>query len=235
VIRALAHSGNCALGAFEHDRIVGFAVAFLGRSGEELYLHSHIVGVERSHRHRSVGYALKLEQRAWARRRGIQMLRWTTDPLVRRNAYFNLMKLGARVESYQRNFYGALSDAMNNGDESDRLLLAWHVNDGVPGPEMRVGAAELRGCGATVALDEDETGEPRIDEGVTGDRVLALVPDDAVAMRRTDPGRAGRWRHALRLVLTRQLAAGSTIAGITTDGYYVLEAERSDQVTRRAG
>ena len=54
---------------------------------------------------------------------------WTFDPLVRRNAHFNLAVLGATVDEYLVDFYGPLPDAVNAGDESDRLLVVWPVGD----------------------------------------------------------------------------------------------------------
>ncbi|WP_406315518.1 hypothetical protein [Streptomyces sp. NBC_00118] len=37
------------------------------------------------------------------------------------------MKLGARPEEYLQSFYGAMDDAINGGDESDRVLTAWDL------------------------------------------------------------------------------------------------------------
>ena len=76
---------------------------------------------------RNVGYALKLHQRAWALQRGIATITWTFDPLVRRNAYFNLAKLGVRATRYLPNFYGAMQDPINAGDDTDRLLVDWDL------------------------------------------------------------------------------------------------------------
>lgn len=227
MIRALIQSGNCTLGAFDGDELVGSAVGFLGRH-DGVDLHSHVLGVDLTQRHRSIGYALKLAQRAWALQRGIDMIRWTTDPLVRRNAYFNLMKLAARITSYDVNFYGAQVDAINYGDESDRILLAWDLcapatqRACTQAPE-RLDAAELRGAGAATVLDADDLGEPRIgDPAEDGQPVLVFVPEDVVAMRQSDPERARRWRRALRTALVRELGAGRNVAGITHDGYYLM-------------
>ncbi len=57
---------------------------------------------------------------------------WTFDPLVRRNAWFNIAVLGAEVAEYLPSFYGSMTDAINAGDESDRLLVAWDVGRPVP-------------------------------------------------------------------------------------------------------
>ena len=76
---------------------------------------------------RHVGFALKLHQRAWALLRGVSEIAWTFDPLVSRNAYFNLVKLGAQPAEYLPNFYGTMLDTINGDDDSDRLLVRWRL------------------------------------------------------------------------------------------------------------
>ena len=49
-------------------------------------------------------------------------MRWTYDPLVSRNARFNLVKLGAVGTEYAVDFYGPMRDGVNDG-ESDRLTV----------------------------------------------------------------------------------------------------------------
>jgi predicted GNAT superfamily acetyltransferase len=71
---------------------------------------------------------------------------WTFDPLVRRNAWFNLSVLGARVDGYLVDFYGPIDDAVNAGDETDRLLVTWPVGD----------APEAEPAGATTAVPTPE-------------------------------------------------------------------------------
>src|SRR6185312_17408828 len=85
----------------------------------------HIAGVTRAGAGRHIGYALKLHQRAWALDRGLDTVTWTFDPLVRRNAYFNTVKLAARPVEYLVNFYGEMTDEINVGQGSDRLLVEW--------------------------------------------------------------------------------------------------------------
>ena len=68
-----------------------------------------------------VGFALKVHQRAWALARGVPAIVWTFDPLVARNAWFNLAKLAALPAAYLEDFYGPMTDAINAGMASDRL------------------------------------------------------------------------------------------------------------------
>ena len=69
-------------------------------------MHSHMVAAVPDRRHAGVGYALKLAQRASTLEQGIEMMRWTFDPMVARNAWFNLGKLGALADRFDPDFYG---------------------------------------------------------------------------------------------------------------------------------
>ncbi|MBA2607780.1 MAG: GNAT family N-acetyltransferase, partial [Actinobacteria bacterium] len=120
MLRAFAHSGNYVAGARAGSALVGASVAFLANAGSGYKLHSHITGVTAAGLSKGVGFALKIHQRAWAIDRGLPVVSWTFDPLVRRNAYFNLTKLGATANRFLVNFYGEMADSLNAGDESDR-------------------------------------------------------------------------------------------------------------------
>jgi predicted GNAT superfamily acetyltransferase len=135
LVRAVDHAGGYAYGAYDGDAMVGASVAFLGGTPGDVHLYSHITGV--LVRRGGVGRALKEHQREWALRRGIQRVLWTYDPLVRRNAAFNIAALGARPTAYLADFYGPMDDGVNRGDETDRLLVEWHLT----GPAS-AGAAE---------------------------------------------------------------------------------------------
>src|SRR5262249_1536883 len=149
----------------------------------------------------SIGFALKQHQRAWSLQVGITKVTWTFDPLVRRNAFFNLQKLGADAAHYYENFYGAMTDEINPGDESDRVLIVWDLADdraqraGVDGA-----LPEPSGATSNVALAEDANGDPEV-RSAKGSTVLCQTPNDIVALRRADADKALRWRRALRATL----------------------------------
>jgi len=219
LMRAMTHAGNYAAGAFADGEMVGTIVGFLGRDDDGIYLHSHILGVSKRHRGANVGFALKEHQRAWCLARNIQKVTWTFDPLVRRNAHFNLQKLGASATEYHERFYGAMMDGINAGDETDRLLIVWQLDD-----PRAVEAASARlpepSDGGNVVLSADGD-EPRRGE-LTGDVVLCQTPEDIVSLRNADPKRAFRWRVALRETLGAALNDGYGVAGFTRSGWYVL-------------
>ncbi|HEX8869564.1 MAG TPA: GNAT family N-acetyltransferase, partial [Lentzea sp.] len=119
LMRALIKSGNYVSGAFDGEDLIGACAAFCSPPSDST-LHSHIAGVASGMRGRNVGQALKLDQREWALARGIKTITWTFDPLIRRNAHFNLAKLGATATEYLADFYGHMHDDINGGGESDR-------------------------------------------------------------------------------------------------------------------
>ncbi|MFH8591796.1 GNAT family N-acetyltransferase [Streptomyces rimosus] len=213
IMRALSHAGNYVAGAYEGGRLVGASVAFLGEPiGTSL--HSHITGAVMG---RGVGLALKMHQRQWALARRLTRITWTYDPLIRRNAYFNLVKLGARPEEYLTSFYGAMDDAINGGDESDRVLAAWYLTEPTPSPlevtELPTGAAHR-------VLNRE--GHPEIAK-TDAETVLIDLPDDIEALRRTDPGAARAWRLAVRETLGDLLTEGARVVGLHERRRYVIQ------------
>ena len=226
-LKALVHAGNYISAAFRDDDIVGALIGFLGMHDGGLTLHSHILGVSPAAQGRNIGYALKLHQRAWSLAHDIRTVTWTFDPLVRRNAYFNLTKLGARITAYYQNFYGDMPDGINAGDESDRVLVEWPLaassvvevseSHGLE-PDVEV----LRKQGATVVLSAGDDSEPVSGAAMEGATVLVQVPTDIVALREKHLTLALAWRQAARAALGGALGAGYVAEGMTRSGWYVL-------------
>jgi predicted GNAT superfamily acetyltransferase len=216
LLRAFTKAGNYVVAAYRDSRMVGACVAFFGPPGEAA-MHSHIAGVVADQAGRSVGYALKLHQRAWALDRGVHTISWTFDPLVSRNAYFNLVKLGATAGEYLPNFYGGMHDGINGGDETDRLLVRWELH----APRA---AAVPFADNAVIALGRTADGGPAIGS-LDGETLLVAVPSNVEALRASDSALARRWRGALRDVLAPLMADGARVAGFDKTGSYVLRRE----------
>ena len=164
LVRAMSKAGNYIAGAFDGDELVGACVGFFAPPAHRS-LHSHIAGVSPQARGRSIGFALKVHQRAWALRQGITEIAWTYDPLVGRNAYFNIGKLGARPVEYLANFYGPMHDGLNGADETDRLLIEWRLADprvvaACGGSPAGYDAAGEEAAGARYALRSSPAGDP---------------------------------------------------------------------------
>ncbi|PRB16555.1 GNAT family N-acetyltransferase [Microbacterium sp. MYb62] len=222
-LRALSKAGSYVGGAFEHDELVGACFGFFA-APEQRALHSHIAGVSARMRGRSVGFALKVHQRAWALQEGLDEISWTFDPLISRNAHFNLVKLAAAPTSYHRNFYGHMADALNGADDTDRMLVTWYVRD------PRVVAA-CHGEPAVVADDHAAT-EPLLSVGEdlgplrhrTDARLVRVaLPRDIESLRVTEPALATAWRLALRETLGSSLEAGGRVLSFDRSGAYTID------------
>jgi predicted GNAT superfamily acetyltransferase len=233
VLMALSHSGNYVSGARLRGALVGGLVGWFGGvPPHDLHLHSHILGVVPGSEARGVGFELKQHQRHWCLEREVKTIEWTTDPLIRRNAHFNLTKLGARVSRYLVNVYGEMTDGLNAGEESDRLVISWPLESdsaraASAGRLSEPSLDERRRAGAQVALSVGPQGEPVEAESVGRDRfprvLLCQVPEDIVAVRRRAPSLARAWRLAVRRSFTASMARGFEVTGATRSGWYVLE------------
>ena len=137
LFHALQHNGAALFGAFDDDKMVGFALAVLATveglteridqvAAARLKMYSVIAGVLPGYRDINVGYRLKLAQREFALRIGVRLITWTFDPLESRNARFNIGKLGAICHRYLRNFHGEMT-GINAGLASDRFEVEWWV------------------------------------------------------------------------------------------------------------
>lgn len=190
LLRALAHSGNYAVGLYDGERMIGASVAWFAAPAERS-LHSHITGILPAYRGRGLGRLLKQHQRAWAFARDVGRITWTFDPLVARNAHFNIRVLGARITEYLADHYGPMDDGVNRGDESDRLMASWAL------------AAPASA--------------PREADVVTS----VLVPADIETLRRTDPAEALEWRYRVRDAFGGLLQDGFVVTGFDDERGYL--------------
>lgn len=215
MITALAHAGEYTMVFELHGQAVGAGVGFFG-SPRTPALHSHILGVVPSVAGQGVGLAIKQHQRAWCLERGVHEITWTFDPLIGRNAAFNLRKLGARADQYLENFYGAMTDGINSGQATDRLLVRWSLDAPL---------APISEYGTVAAwLIEDASGEPvMLSPDPEASRRSIRVPHDVDRLRHEDAELARRWRRAVREALGSAMAEGWSIIGFRSEGDYVVE------------
>jgi predicted GNAT superfamily acetyltransferase len=122
------HTGGQVIGAFDGTDMVGFTMALAGVRNREPFLHSHMTAVLAEYRDRGVGRRLKLFQRQDALKRGIRLVEWTFDPLELKNAYFNLVRLGAVARRFIPNCYGITESPLHAGLPTDRLVAEWWLD-----------------------------------------------------------------------------------------------------------
>ncbi|MGI8547904.1 MAG: hypothetical protein ACR2M1_11310 [Gemmatimonadaceae bacterium] len=92
ILRVSQYVGGITAGAFDaEDRLVGFVFGITGVRDGRLVHWSDLLAVRPEVRDCGVGYRLKLFQREALLAGGISTMFWTYDPLVAKNAYFNLV------------------------------------------------------------------------------------------------------------------------------------------------
>ncbi|WP_026360999.1 hypothetical protein [Amycolatopsis nigrescens] len=211
-LRAFAHAGGAVHYADDRDGVAAASVLlFCSPAANAVY--SVIAAARTSDR--GVGFALKQAQRAWALERGMTSMIWTFDPLVSRNAHFNLAKLGATATEYTVDLFGRIDDGVNGHDETDRLTAVWPLSEPhsahCAGPDPD--SAELNPRPAPDGAPfraRDENG------------LWCRVPPDIVTTRRRDQRLAVEWRAAVRDALRPVFDAGFVATGFSKSGWYHL-------------
>lgn len=197
LLQAMVHAGAYLHGAFLGDEIVGAAFGFPAANGG-LHLHSHMVAVLPKHRDLGIGASLKSHQYQWALQHNYPFISWTFDPLVKRNAKLNLLKLGVAISEYHPNFYGPMQDPVNSGDDSDRLMAIWKVNQDGPQPREAIARPSTNA-------------------------ILIPIPENIVGMRRKNLDDARRTRIEFRNHFLSAISKGAKVIGFSSNGEYVLE------------
>ncbi len=233
ILKVAQRVGGVVLGAFGADRkLVGFVFGLTGVERGRVVHWSDMLAVRPEARNIGVGRRLKEEQRKVVRELGGDVIYWTFDPLVGRNAHLNLNKLGVRASEYVVDMYGITDSTLHGGVPTDRLIVAWPTRDDEIAErlgESERALASLDCCQSPVVTSE------WIAE-VTGATILphcvrVEVPADGETLLLTNPGEAGRWRLSVREGMRWGLASGYSVsaflwadgeAGREGGGFYVL-------------
>ncbi|HRA74935.1 MAG TPA: GNAT family N-acetyltransferase [Propionicimonas sp.] len=222
---ALVHTGNHVNAARVDGRLVGAAAGFFHEPAHPA-LHSHIAGVLPEFGGRGIGRALKYHQAAWCLERGIPEITWTFDPLVARNAHFNLTGLRTGVVEYLQDLYGTMNDGLNAGHPTDRLMVSWDLTS-IGSPDAPAVWPPPEPGGVLLGADGPDGG-PRFHRDATPGHRQGLgwcsvaVPSDIEALRIARPRLALEWRFAVRAALEPLLASDWVVTGFDpTTGYHL--------------
>lgn len=246
------HNGGVLAGAFVEDQLVGFVFGFPGieftPDGPRPKHCSHMMGIRSDQRDSGIGFALKRAQWQMVRHQGLDHVTWTYDPLLSRNAYLNIAKLGAVCNTYRRSEYGDMRDGLNAGLPSDRFLVDWWIN--TRRVERRLG----KGARRTLKLDDFSKAELQplysLDASRQGDRwlhppehvsplegnlTLAEIPSDFSVLKDADFSLARDWRFFSRELFETAFAAGYIVTDFIYDhsrSFYVLAHGESTFITK---
>jgi predicted GNAT superfamily acetyltransferase len=240
----VVHNGGVVLGAFAEEKLVGFVFGFPGLEttpdGPRPKHCSHMAGVHPDHRDRGVAFALKRAQWQMVRHQGLDHITWTYDPLLSRNAYLNIARLGAVCSRYLRSEYGDMRDGLNAGLPSDRFQVDWWIN--TKRVERRLGKRArptlklnhltrvgvrplytLRTGPANLTLPPEHI--PPIDSQL----VAAEIPADFMAVKAADFALARDWRFFSRELFETAFAQGYIVtdfvfdrSGTASRSFYIL-------------
>lgn len=233
------HNGGLVAGAYtgdQGDQLIGFVFGFPGLEftpdGPRPKHCSHMMGIHPDHRDSGVGFALKRAQWQMVRHQGLDHVTWTYDPLLSRNAYLNITKLGAVCNTYHRSEYGDMRDGLNAGLPSDRFQLDWWINtrrverrlSKRPRRPLRLdhfSKADLEPLYTAHAPAGSWSRPPEHFSPLTGKLALAEIPSDFGALKDADFALARDWRFFSREVFETAFADGY----IVTD--FIFENQRS--------
>ncbi|EFO79581.1 hypothetical protein OSCT_2707 [Oscillochloris trichoides DG-6] len=226
------NNGGVVLGAFDEATpgtpLVGFVFGFMGRDGNNPIKHcSHMAAVLPNYRDTRIGERLKLAQRDAVVAQGIEVMTWTFDPLLSRNARLNIRKLGGITRTYKDNVYGP-DPVPDDQLPSDRFVVEWWLNaprvlTRLSHPEQAPSVAEL--LEDSILLNPD----PMLPSlPIQGKRLVLRIPSQIDALRESDFARAKAWRGQLRMAAKDAFDLGYHIADFASDegyGYYLLVHE----------
>jgi chorismate synthase len=212
ILRVAQKLGGVAAGAFDDSgQLMGFVFGITGVRDGALVHWSDMLAVRPQARGTRLGEALKHFQRDSVRPLGVSVMLWTADPLVARNAHFNINHLGAFPSEYVENMYGANTGSVLHGAmPTDRCVYRWDLSGAATAPS-RDGRPlesdnELPSC---IAVQAD--GTPVAVDTVGARQVRISVPHDLSDIQETSPARALEWRLAVRAAFADRLARGERV------------------------
>lgn len=231
MLKVVQRIGGIAAGAFEEDgRLVGFVFGLTGVEGGRLVHWSDMLAVREHLRDHGIGRRLKEFQRDTVRKLGVSRIYWTFDPLVSRNAHFNLTRLRAQVVEYVPDMYGGeTNSALHRGVGTDRFIVAWDIDGaahGVVGDDAANGASP--GTDAPVLNPIGDDGLPALPnvDGHVPATVRVAVPEAIEQVQSQSVESAARWRATTRRAFTWALGQGYHVSAFVRDdgahyGFYI--------------
>lgn len=122
-------TGGVVGGAFDPDgRLLGFVFGMVGVRNGALFHWSDMLALVPEARGSGLAERLKHWQADQCRALGIREMVWTFDPLVARNAWFNLRRLKAEIAEYVENVYGVTDSPLMGPIPTDRFVARWRLD-----------------------------------------------------------------------------------------------------------
>ena len=214
LLHVVEYVGGLAAGAFDRNGdLLGFVFGINGVRDGEIVHWSHMLGVRERARNLGLGRRLKEYQRQRMHALGAKRIFWSFDPLMSKNAYFNLNRLGAEVVEYVPDMYGTTSSPLHLGMPTDRLIVSLRT-DGRGGLRSSAVLSADYPVLSAFPRDHDRT-MPSAAASVPS--VLIEVPADILSVLARSTSTAAAWRMAVRAHFHWALSNGYGIAGLLRD------------------
>jgi predicted GNAT superfamily acetyltransferase len=231
---AVQRSGGLVAGAFEKKtkKLIGFCFGFPGIWNNEIIHCSRMLAVLPRLQMKNIGFKLKLYQRRFCLQIGVRKIHWTFDPLISKNAYFNLAKLGARGIRYYKNYYGSdATSIFNRGLDTDRILVEWNISDFHSKSSSKALRLDNTPVINRTFYKKDGLLEISSSNLILNNRFLLFeIPYDFMELKLRDLELAKLWRQSSRQALSRYFdrgyrPTGFVVNGEKKSGAYILEKE----------
>ena len=214
--------GGTLIGAFEGERVIGFAFGFVGWDDGRAVFHSHMLAVHPSYREHGIGLRLKLAQRTAALEKGFEHITWTFDPLQSTNAHLNFHKLGVVSSKYKVNFYGDQSSSpLHRCIGTDRLWVEWFLKSQRVAARVQARQEEMDLDHLARLIQVGNNGEavnrPAVE--LDGRPGVIEIPERIGLLQRENPAAAVAWREATRAAFVDAFAAGYVVNDFLRTGH----------------
>lgn len=216
MFKSFVKNGGCVIGALVKpdevtEKVIGYAIGFLSMNKEgTLFHHSQQVAVLPEYQQLGIACKLKEGQKDYVQSRfNLNIMTWTVDPLLSKNAFLNYHKLGAIGRIYWENYYGTRNDDLNSGLETDRIEVEWFFSE----PEQSLISQVRKDISADFeCFDYSESGTyKQID--LTSPYLGVCIPRDLVELKEKN----------LKLAVTLRLNFRKVAHTLINEGYAIID------------
>lgn len=228
IYSAVEKNGGVILCAYDRGRPVGFVFAFNGLDVDGPYLYLHNIGVLPELRGRGVAFILETALAKRALAKSVNLVKWTFDPLESANAHLYIHKLRATSDEYIQSYFDEMTDRINLGLPSDRLIIKWRIDEdlieSISSNEATRPDYDSNDVTRLNRIEQDAEGLPRpvdleaVPRGAAGGGVYLLeIPSNLDHLKRTSMDTAIEWRMHVRNLLEACFSARLVITDTVFD------------------
>ena len=192
-----------------------------GQYNEKWRLESQLMAVAPEHRGKRLGYLLKMVQAEMARAQGLDIIHWTTDPLLYPNAVLNFGLLRAVAFDFKADLY-PFRNALNQVPAS-RFQLTWPITaDEVCSLDIRMDKPTVIDLSQRPEIERVNQRHLAPDLVATARRIAIEIPRDWQAFQLASLNAALQWRTTTDLLFDHYL-------GIEPNSYIIRDVGRDGE------